>query len=263
MKIEKLYIAMCSGGKDSVATLILAHIYKEPLDFVLYSEPMFDNETSAEYPEHRDFIYNTLKPWVESVLKVPFVIVKGTKTYKEVFKHKLSRGPKKGMTHGYMLRGMCDMNSYGKRAPIHNYIRDNCPNGCYEYVGIAYDEAKRYEKLKKHQTKISLLYKYHITEEEAVLLTKEWGLYSPAYSVSHRNGCWFCPNISDTALAYMVDSHPILINKLMGLDLYARKHCTAYPQFRAEESLLQAVKRLQRKGLIKTRPIWVDLGRKG
>lgn len=255
---KKPYIAMCSGGKDSVTTLILAYLHKEPLDFVLYSEPMFDAETSAEYPEHRDFIHDTLKPWVESFLKVPFVIVQGTKTYKEVFKRKISRGKKMGMRHGYVLRGMCDMNAYGKRASIHNYLRNNCPNGYYEYVGIAYDEVKRHERLKKHSTKVSLLYKYKVTEADAVSMTKEWGLYSPAYEVSHRNGCWFCPNISDTALAHIVDNHPELINKLMGIDFWARSHCVAYPQFRAEESLQQAIKRLQQKGLVHSRPVWID-----
>lgn len=153
------------------------------------------------------------------------------------------------------------MNSYGKRSPIHNYLKKNFPHGYYEYVGIAYDETKRHDKLIKHKTKISLLYKYQITEADAVKLTKDWGLYSPAYKVSHRNGCWFCPNISDTALAYMVDNHPELINKLMGMDFWARNHYVAYPQFRAEESLHQAIKRLQQKGLVHSRPVWVDFSK--
>lgn len=56
------YIASCSGGKDSVATLLLAAQHNEPLDEAVFSEVMFDKDTSGEVPEHRDFIYDRLKP---------------------------------------------------------------------------------------------------------------------------------------------------------------------------------------------------------
>lgn len=52
------YIASCSGGKDSVATLLLAAQHNEPLDEAVFSEVMFDKDTSGEVPEHRDFIYS-------------------------------------------------------------------------------------------------------------------------------------------------------------------------------------------------------------
>ena len=45
------YIASCSGGKDSVATLLLAAQHKEPLDEAVFSEVMFDQNTSGELPE--------------------------------------------------------------------------------------------------------------------------------------------------------------------------------------------------------------------
>jgi hypothetical protein len=37
----------------------------EPLDEVIYSEVMFDQEISGEVPEHRDYIHQKLKPFVE------------------------------------------------------------------------------------------------------------------------------------------------------------------------------------------------------
>ena len=51
------YVASCSGGKDSVATLLLAAQHNEPLDEAVFSDVIFDNDTSGEGPEHRDFIY--------------------------------------------------------------------------------------------------------------------------------------------------------------------------------------------------------------
>ena len=47
------YVASCSGGKDSVATLLLAAQHNEPLDEAVFSEVMFDKDTSGEIPEHK------------------------------------------------------------------------------------------------------------------------------------------------------------------------------------------------------------------
>ena len=41
------YVASCSGGKDSVATLLLAAQHNEPLDEAVFSEVMYDKDTSG------------------------------------------------------------------------------------------------------------------------------------------------------------------------------------------------------------------------
>ena len=64
------YVASCSGGKDSVATLLLAAQHNEPLDEAVFSEVMFDHALSGEVPEHRDFIYDRLKPYCENQLGI-------------------------------------------------------------------------------------------------------------------------------------------------------------------------------------------------
>lgn len=60
------YIASWSGGKDSTASIILAHENNEPLDLIIFSEVMFDEHTSGELPEHIDFIKNKCIPLFES-----------------------------------------------------------------------------------------------------------------------------------------------------------------------------------------------------
>lgn len=60
------YIASFSGGKDSTATVILAHENKEPLDLILFCEVMFDDKISGELPEHIDFIKNKAFPLFNS-----------------------------------------------------------------------------------------------------------------------------------------------------------------------------------------------------
>ena len=56
------YIASCSFGKDSLATILLAHENNEPLDLIVWSEVMFDNNISGELQEHLDFIYKKAIP---------------------------------------------------------------------------------------------------------------------------------------------------------------------------------------------------------
>lgn len=90
------YIASCSGGKDSVATLLLAAQHNEPLDEAVFSEVMFNQNTSGEVPEHRDFIYDRLKPFCEKELGIKFTILHADKTYDDVFHHIITRGPHKG-----------------------------------------------------------------------------------------------------------------------------------------------------------------------
>ena len=87
------YIASCSGGKDSVATILLAAEKNEPLDEVIYSEVMFDQEISGEVPEHRDFIHQKLKRFVENELGCKFTVLRSDKTYDDVFHHIITRGP--------------------------------------------------------------------------------------------------------------------------------------------------------------------------
>ena len=56
MKTEKpkLYIASCSFGKDSIATILLALEHNEPLDRVVFAEVMFDHERGIK-PNYRTF----------------------------------------------------------------------------------------------------------------------------------------------------------------------------------------------------------------
>ena len=82
----KLYIASCSFGKDSIATILLALENNKPLDRVVFSEVMFDHENgiSGEIPEHIQWVYDTAIPKLESMgLKVD--VVKDKQDYKSFF----------------------------------------------------------------------------------------------------------------------------------------------------------------------------------
>lgn len=90
---KPLYVASCSFGKDSIATILLALENNEPLDRVVFAEVMFDHEKgiSGEIPEHIDWIYSTAIPKLES-MGVKVDVVRGKKDYKWFFVNKLRRG---------------------------------------------------------------------------------------------------------------------------------------------------------------------------
>ena len=207
------HIASCSFGKDSLATVILAHEHGEPLDEVIYVEVMFDRDISGEIPEHRDFIYNVAIPTVES-WGYPVTVLRSDMTYIDCFYHKLVKGKRKGMTQGFPMAGKCCLNKPCKVFPVKNYLK-KIPE-YVQYIGIAADESKRLARL--NENKISLLAKYGYTEKMAEQLCKEHGLLSPIYEFTKRGGCFFCMNARDCALRHLRNNHSELWNKLLSLE---------------------------------------------
>ena len=135
------YIASCSFGKDSLATVLLAKKHGEPLDEVIYCEVMFDKGISGEVPEHRDFIYNKAIPALNR-MGVEVVVLRAYQTYVGLFTGEITRGPKKGMVRSFPICGHCAVQRDCKARPIHRYLK-TLPAHVVQYVGIAKDETDR------------------------------------------------------------------------------------------------------------------------
>lgn len=207
------HVASCSFGKDSLASIILAHEHGEPLDEVIYVEVMFDKEISGEIQEHRDFIYNVAIPKLES-WGYPVTVLRSDETYINLFYHILKKGKRKGMTQGFPMAGKCYLNKPCKVYPVKSYLK-KMPE-YKQYIGIAADEPKRLARLDGN--KISLLAKYGYTEKMAEQLCREYELLSPVYEFSKRNGCWFCPNADIQRLRHLRKYQPNLWEILKNLD---------------------------------------------
>lgn len=189
-----MYVASCSFGKDSIAQIILAHLHNEPLDVIVYSEVMFDEDISAEIPEHREFIYGKAIPTFESWgFKVE--VVRSKKTFQDCFYHKIKRSkyPERiGKYVGFPLTGKCVVNRECKIPPIKQFYKRKEMKNVVQYIGIAIDEPKRLERL-DGEKEISLLAKYRFTENDAKELCQEYGLLSPIYHFSKRGGLFLLP----------------------------------------------------------------------
>lgn len=209
---SKKHVVACSGGKDSVATILISLEKKEPLDEVTWVEVMFDKETSGEVPEHRDFVCNSLKPFCENN-GIKFTVLHSPKTYDDVFHQTFKRGKNNGKKYGFARARGCFVNRECKLKAFREYKKQQGSNVVF-YVGIAADEPKRLKRL-NNKKEISLLAKYGLTENDAVELCKKYNLLSPVYEISRRNGCWFCPYTKDKELLHFLKNNGAIFNRLI------------------------------------------------
>lgn len=185
-----------------------------PLDEVIYVDIRFDDEISGETPEMASFISKA-----EKILKEKFDItvthLRGV-TFKEQFYTVKQRGKHIGDNYGfpYTIGAWC--NNRLKIVPITKYLKSQ-KEDVIQYVGIAYDEPKRYERL-NHDTHIAPLYDLKITEAEAMEICKKHDLVSPIYKTSFRGGCWFCPKQRLSQLKWLYKEHNDLWNILKDME---------------------------------------------
>lgn len=201
------YVASCSFGKDSVATVILAHIHGDPLDEVVYCRVMFDDHTSAEVPEHEQFIQEVAIPRFQSWgIKVTVIQAEG-KNFVERF-HRLTSARSKtpGKMWSWPVCGKCYVQRDLKLAPINRW-KNSIDRDTIQYIGIASDEQERLLRL-DGVSKISLLDKYGLTEADAMELCREYGLLSPIYDFTGRGGVLLLPQRKRPGAATPVQAPP-------------------------------------------------------
>ena len=191
------YICCWSGGKDSTASIILAHEHGEPLDIILFSEVMYDRkrEISGENPEHIRFIRDT-KPLFESWGYEVHILRANTdylNCFNRVIKNPKKHKEHKGMKFGFPCFGLCGVKRDCKEKPLNEFM-NGLGEEFIQYVGICADEEKRLNSIHGQKGRVSLLEKYGFTEKMARQKCEEYGLLSPVYKYSKRGGCWCCPN---------------------------------------------------------------------
>ena len=215
----KKYIASFSGGKDSVAQIILAHEHNEPLDMIIFVEVMFDKEISGELPEHIQFIKEKCIPQFEE-WGYKTEIIHGKKTYMDCFNNIVNRSKveeRNGKKTGFPMAGKCNINRECKINPINTFMKQYKNDDIVQYIGIAADEPKRLKRL-EGTNRVSLLEKYGYTEQDAYEICERYDLLSPIYEFTKRGGCWFCPNARYSELKHLRTYHRNLWDKLLELE---------------------------------------------
>lgn len=84
--------------------------------------------------------------------------------------------------------GLCRWGTSQKLQALNKYMKN-----AKQYVGIAFDEPKRYERLTSN--KIAPLYDYGITEKQALQICYENNItFDNLYTFLKRVSCWCCRN---------------------------------------------------------------------
>lgn len=214
-----------SFGKDSMATLILAAEQGIPIDRVMYCDIRFSPELSGEHPLMAAWI-----PTAEKRLKELFGITVEHlyygKSFVEMFYQPLTSGKFIGCNKGFpMTKGAwCNHLKVDATRKEFSKLKRKGENIC-EIIGIAYDEPKRWARLKVKETKRhkirSLLIEQKKTENDAMEICKKYDLLSPMYMSDdgiYRGGCWFCVKQCLADLYCLWKNYPHLYEKLLALE---------------------------------------------
>lgn len=222
-----------SFGKDSMATLILAAEQGIPIDRVMYCDIRFSPEISGEHPLMAAWI-----PTAEQRLKELFGVTvdhtySGVSFYEQFYKVK-QKGNHVGDIYGFsnIIGAWC--NSKLKVRAINRYL-SQLQEATTQFIGIAYDEPRRWERMKVKETSKrkyrSLLYEQKLTEQDAKAICERYGLLSPVYSLDgiFRGGCWFCPKQPLSDLYSLWKNYPDLYGMLLQME--SDSHNTFKPRY--------------------------------
>lgn len=216
---------MCSGGKDSMASVILCHKKGIHLDGIVMAEIMFSHEKniSAEYPDHIEWFYNTAKPIIEEQFGYKVIVLKSKLDYVACFNKRLterSKCPERiGKKRGFVVANICHLKKDCKIKVLNDWCKQQ--GEFTKILGIAYDEKERLISLHKGKNAWSILETEKITEAMTYDICREYNLLSPHYSSGRtRQGCWFCPNARISEMAVFAKKYPDYWNELrvMALD---------------------------------------------
>lgn len=215
---EKVYVAMLSYGKDSMAML---HVVKDvlhwPLDRIVTADVWATDTIPADFPlmvEFKTYADEEIKRrWgieVEHFCANKVDSVEAEKvTYEKYFYQEMKKGKYIGDIKGFpMMRSWCiklKLNALNK-----------LPQNCIRYLGIAADEPNRFHNAS--ETKLLPLVEAEWTEQ----MCREWceqnNLLSPIYTTSTRGGCWFCHKQGVEQLRLLRHNYPDLWEMLLKWD---------------------------------------------
>ena len=212
-----------SFGKDSMATLLLAIEQGIPIDHVMYCDIRFSDEISGEHPLMAAWI-----PEAERILKEKFGITVEhafSTTYVNQFFTEKRQGNHIGSIYGFPHVTGAWCNQRLKLDAINRYLRQFNEQTITQFVGIAYDEPKRWERMKAKENSRkkyrSILVEQKLTEQDAFNICERYGLLSPIYKSDdgiYRGGCWFCPKQSNTGLYSLWKNYPDYFQKLIDIE---------------------------------------------
>lgn len=208
------HVISFSGGKDSMATLLLMLDHKIQIDDIIFAD------TGLEFPE----MYKYLVMVEQYIGRKITRLSHPSRNFENLFYQRKRKGNYVGQIYSFPRVRGCYLQSYLKMAPIKRYKRTIGPH--ISYLGIAYDEPERYTRLGKNER--SLLYELKMTQTDSMAMVEERGLLNPLYQYFDRLGCWLCPQQSIKSFRKLRRHFPGLWYQLM----FYGKEAEKYAQYR-------------------------------
>lgn len=196
------HILSLSYGKDSLACLGAIEKLGLPLDRIIHAEIWATKDIPADLPPMVEF-----KKKADRIIKDRYGIevehVSVGTTYEEFFYRviKSEKSIYKGKIYGFPCIKKPWCNSNLKVSALNKINKISVA-----YIGIAYDEPKRFKVLS--DTKISPLVLAEWSEKTCRDWCVENDLLSPIYTSSSRGGCWFCHNQGVNQLRLLRKNYP-------------------------------------------------------
>ncbi|MDU7927962.1 MAG: phosphoadenosine phosphosulfate reductase family protein [Veillonella sp.] len=202
------YIASFSGGKDSTAMILKIIELGLPLDRIVFCD------TGIEFGEQINIVKIAERKFKELKPGIKFDWIRTEKSFEDYFYTVNTTGKREGQIWGwpFMLGAWC--NSRLKMKPLNKYFREIGEHK--RYVGIAYDEPKRYKRLPKNC--IAPLYELKMTEDDCLNYIKSKGFKNPMYWKFERLGCYLCPKQNLNSLRSLRRHYPMLWEKMLKMD---------------------------------------------
>lgn len=210
------HILSFSGGKDSTAMLLMmlerereSNFQQYPIDEIIFCD------TGKEFPA----LYRHIDK-IEEYINRPITRLKPDKTFDYwMFDHEKTKGKhigKKGYGWPDMRARWCT--AYFKREILNKHLKAKYKNDYKEYVGIAYDEFKRYEKTQNGH-KLYPLVEWKVTEGMALKYCYDKGFdWEGLYEHFYRVSCWCCPLKNQRELYMLYSFYPELWAELKDMD---------------------------------------------
>jgi len=205
------HIVSFSGGKDSTTMLLMMLEKGMQIDEIVFCD------TKLEFPKMYVYI-EKIKEYIKLKYDMNITTISAEDGWDEWFYRIKKRGKYIGTIYGFpmTLRAWC--NDRIKMKPINNYYKKQGEH--IRYIGIAYDEPKRYKRLEDNWK--APLYEWKIKESDCIDYLKEKGLHNPLYNKFNRLGCWCCPKQSLKSLRVLYREYPDLWKKLEKYQISSR-----------------------------------------
>lgn len=233
--LKEKHIVSFSGGKDSTALILMmlekereSNYHYKPIDEIIFCD------TGKEFPE----IYRHIDK-IEKDIGIPITRLKSDKSFDYyMFEHIKTKGKQKGEKgYGWSDSLVRWCTSFLKKDVMNKYYKENYKDyKIVEYIGIAYDEFKRYGNnsldLKANREKIYPLIDWKITEGMALKYCYDKGYdWEGLYTHFDRVSCWCCPLKNQRELYMLYSFYPELWAELKDMD------SRAWNQFKKDYSV--------------------------